>query len=430
MTCWSATGTCVKSAGMRILPLILALLGLFHAITGTTADKATGSKKSNAAALGEKSATPLLTVVYLTTSLPPKAIRPFFDPEIRGLGSQGAVLGIDDNNTTGQFTGQSFNLKIVTVEDPSKLENQFKTLLAEKQSYFLIDVPAEAMLGLSRLPEAQDRILMDIANGDDRLRGQDCQNNVFFLMPSDAMRSDALAQYFGKKRWQKWFLVTGQAEEDRPIAESIRHSARKFGAKIIKEATWSYAFDDRRSPESEIPVFTQGDDYDLVLIADSKNQFADLFPYRTWQPKLVAGSTGLTASAWHKTHEAWGALQLQNRFKDKFSRPMVEKDYLGWLAARSLGEAATRSHSTKPDDIKRLLLDPSFSVAGFKGVPLSFRPWDHQMRQPILLGAERAVVGVAPIEGYLHPENSLDTLGNDAPESSCPMRQKNVSPSP
>jgi ABC transporter substrate binding protein (PQQ-dependent alcohol dehydrogenase system) len=271
---------------------------------------------------------------------------------------------------------------------------------------------------------------MDVANPDDRLRGQDCQNNVFFMMPSDAMRYDALAQYFGKKRWQKWFVAIGQAEDDRRMAESIRHSARKFGAKIIKEATWSFTFDDRRSPESEVPVFTQGDDYDVLLVADAQNQFADLFPYRTWQPKLVAGSAGLTVGAWHKTHEAWGALQLQNRFKDKFGRPMAEKDYLGWLGARSLGEAATRSHSTNATDIKRLLLDPSFSVAGFKGVPLSFRPWDHQLRQPILLGAERSVVAVAPIEGYLHPENSLDTLGTDGPESVCPMKQKTTSQSP
>ena len=415
---------------MRTLPLILALLGICIAPTGETADKPPGAKKPLTAPQTAKSSDHAMTVVYLTTTLPSKNARPFFDPDVRELGSQGAALGMEDNNTTGRFTGQSFSLRTVTVEDPSLLETQFKRLLAENLSYFLLDVPADAMLSLSKIEEAKDSILMDIANGDDRLRGADCRDNVFLLMPSDAMRSDALAQYFSKKRWQKWFLVIGQTEEDRRLADSIRHSARKFGAKIIKEATWSYTFDDRRSPESEIPVFTQGDDYDLVLVADAQNQFADLFPYRTWQPKLVAGSTGLTAGAWHKTHEAWGALQLQNRIKDKFARPMLEKDYLGWLAARSLGEAATRGRTTNAIDIKRLLLDSSFSVAGFKGVPLSFRPWDHQMRQPILLGADRSVVGVGPIEGYLHPQNSLDTLGSDAPESTCTIRQKTTLNSP
>lgn len=409
----------------------MVLWGVFISFTGATAEKHSGEKTPNTppnkTAKTDKQA---LSLVYLTTTLPTTTSRPFFDPEIKGLGSQGATLGVDDNNTTGRFTGQSFTLKTITVEDPATLEKEFKRLLTEQQSYFLMDVPVDALLTLSRLAEAKDSILMDVANGDDRLRGADCQGNVFFMMPSDAMRSDALAQYFSKKRWQKWFLTIGPTDEDRRLGEAIQRSARKFGAKIIKEANWSYSYDDRRSPESEIPVFTQGDDYDLMLVADSQNQFADLFPYRTWQPKLVAGSTGLKAGAWHKTHEAWGALQLQNRFKDKFARPMAEKDYLAWLAARSLGEAATRGHSTDATDIKHLLLDPSFSVAGFKGVPLSFRSWDHQMRQPILLGTERSVVGVAPIEGYLHAENSLDTLGADAPESGCTLKQKATSPPP
>lgn len=420
----------MKPAGLKALPLSLAIFGLLIALSVESKEKSPGTRKTDLSAQPVKPVTPALTIVYLTTSLPSKTIHPFFDPEIKDLGTQGAFLGIDDNNTTGRFTGQSFTLKTVKVDDPAQLETQFKTLLQDKLSYFLIDLPVDAVLGLSRLKEAKDAILMDVANGDDRLRGQDCQSNLFFLMPSDAMRSDALAQYFGKKRWQKWFLAIGQADEDRRLAESFRHSARKFGAKIIKEAAWSFTFDDRRSPESEVPVFTQGDDYDLVLVADSQNQFADLFPYRTWQPKLVAGSAGLTAGAWHKTHEAWGALQLQNRFRDKFGRPMTEKDYLGWLATRSLGEAATRSRSTQATDLKRLLLDPSFSVAGFKGVPLSFRRWDHQLRQPVLLSAERSVVAVAPIDGYLHPENSLDTLGADAPESLCPLKHETASRSP
>lgn len=420
----------MKLSLRKQLPLTLAICGALLTLGVESKEKNSGHRKPDTSIPAGKTALPSLTIVYLTMPPPLKANRPFFDPEIKDLGSQGAVLGIDDNNTTGRFTGQSFTLKTVIIADPSTLEAQFKNLLQDKQSYFLIDLPADAMLSLSRLPEAKDAILMDVANGDDRLRGHDCQSNVFFLMPSDSMRSDALAQYFGKKRWQKWFLAIGQSEEDQRLAESIRHSAHKFGSKIIKEANWSFTFDDRRTPESEVPVFTQGDDYDLVMIADAQNQFADLFPYRTWQPKLVAGSAGLTAGAWHKAHEAWGALQLQNRFKDKFERPMTERDYLGWLGARSLGEAATRSHSTNASEIKRLMLDPGFSIAGFKGVPLSFRPWDHQLRQPILLGAERTVVGVAPIEGYLHPENSLDTLGFDAPESHCPMKQKSTVPSP
>ena len=56
---------------------------------------------------------------------------------------------------------------------------------------------------------------------------------------------------------------------------------------------------------------------------------------------------------------------------------------------------------------------------GFKGTRTSFRPWDRQLRQPLLLTDGVGVLGSAPVEGVLHPKNVLDTLGADAPESAC-----------
>jgi ABC transporter substrate binding protein (PQQ-dependent alcohol dehydrogenase system) len=403
---------------MRTLILSIGLLATLSGSPGWAAN--TKKPISNTAGVDKPLAgSSVLTIVYLSSGPLTADTRPFFDPTPKNLGVEGSELGVDDNNTTGRFTGQRFQLKKLTFEDAEKRRDQFKALIASGQTVFVIDLPPEELLTLARLPESSEALLLDIANSDDRLRGKECLPNTFFVMPSDAMRTDALAQYFGKKRWSKWFLVRGSSESDLRFAEATRHSAKKFGSKIVKDAVWSYSFDDRRTPESEIPVFTQEEDSDVIWVADSENQFGEFFPYRTWHPRLTAGSAGLRPTAWHKAHEMWGGLQLQNRFRDKFLRPMEEKDYIAWLAIRSIGEAATRSHSTKTPELRQMLLDPSFSLAGFKGVPLSFRKWDHQMRQPILLGTDRSVVGFAPIEGYLHPTNTLDTLGYDEPESSC-----------
>ena len=59
------------------------------------------------------------------------------------------------------------------------------------------------------------------------------------------------------------------------------------------------------------------------------------------------------------------------------------------------------------------------STSGFKGVRLSFRAWDHQLRQPLLLTDGVGVAGIAPVDGIMHAKNVLDTLGTDAPESPC-----------
>ena len=60
-----------------------------------------------------------------------------------------------------------------------------------------------------------------------------------------------------------------------------------------------------------------------------------------------------------------------------------------------------------------------FQLGAFKGEGLSFRTWNQQMRQPILLAAPRMLVSVSPQEGFLHQRTPLDTLGFDEPESKC-----------
>jgi ABC transporter substrate binding protein (PQQ-dependent alcohol dehydrogenase system) len=55
----------------------------------------------------------------------------------------------------------------------------------------------------------------------------------------------------------------------------------------------------------------------------------------------------------------------------------------------------------------------------YKGYPGSFRSWDGQLRQPVLLATGEAVVGMAPVEGVLHETSILDTLGLDDPEFTC-----------
>ena len=378
----------------------------------------TAARASNQAT--EKTATTTVTIAYLKQQ-PANDLtqQTFFDPIITEPGINGARLGILDNNTTGQFTRQSYKLKEVIVPPENQATDAFKALTSEGLTYVILDLSADLIDQIAQLPEARNLLLLDVSSRDDSLRGIRCRRNVLHLQPSNAMRADALAQYLMKKRWKRWFLAVGDDPEDSLLAEAIRKSARKFGAKLVSDKLWNHRFDDRRTPESEVPVFTQQDDYDVIFVADEKKTFGDLIAYRSWLPRPVVGSTGMSAVSWDKTHEAWGALQLQNRFHELAGYWMTETDYAAWLAIRVIGEAATRTKSADPDVLKTFILGPQFSMAGFKGVPLSFRAWDNQMRQPVLLAGERSLVAVAPIDGYLHPKNELDTLGSDEAESTC-----------
>ncbi len=341
------------------------------------------------------------------------------DPFIQHKGLQGAEMAIADNNTTGQFTGQQFELKTVLVAADADVVGVFRQQAAAAD-FIVVNVSDNQLLQLADLPEMADKLIFDAVSRADELRNEFCRSNVLHILPSRAMRADALAQYMLKKRWRKWFLVTGPGEDDKRFSWALRRAADRFGLHIVAEKNWTHSYDARRTAQSDVPVFTQDvDDYDVLVVADEQGRFGEYFSYRTWLPRPVIGTQGLIATAWHRTHEQWGAVQMQNRFKEKTGRWMEEEDYGAYLAVRAIGEAATRTHSSQVAEIKAYLLSDRLALQGYKGKPLSFRRWNGQLRQPVLLAAPRSLVTAAPLEGFLHPKTELDTLGYDQPESRC-----------
>ena len=95
------------------------------------------------------------------------------------------------------------------------------------------------------------------------------------------------------------------------------------------------------------------------------------------------------------------------------------KDLPAWAAIAAISDARTRAGTADPADLRSFLISDKARIAAFLGQPVSFRPWDGQMRQPMPLVTERAVVAMAPLEGFLHQTNELDTLGTDRPETLC-----------
>ncbi len=360
----------------------------------------------------------VVQIAYFTQEKKPPAALSNLDPFVSDKGLQGAILGIKDNNTTGAFTGQEYILKESIVPLDGDVLSAYKKLLEQNNTLVVVNLPAEQLIEITGLSQGGS-LLFDVATRDDLLRQKQCQKNVFHLLPSRAMRADALAQYMLKKRWRQWFLVVGPEKQDQLFAAAVKRAAKRFGSKIVAEKVWDHTHDARRTAQSEVPVFTQGVDYDVLVVADEQGLFGEYISYRTWKPRLVIGTQGLVPTSWHRTHEQWGAVQIQNRFKEQAGRWMEEEDYGAYLAIRAIGEAVTRNQSADQKIIQEYLLSDRLALQGYKGRPLSFRSWNGQLRQPVLLAAARSMVAVAPIEGFLHPVTELDTLGFDQPETQC-----------
>ncbi|WP_090063386.1 ABC transporter substrate-binding protein [Celeribacter neptunius] len=341
------------------------------------------------------------------------------------LGFAGAILADEDNATTGQFLGHSYET-VTRSATPETAEAALEALLQQGVRFVVVDARGPELLALSDRAAAAGALVFNARASDTALRDTECRGNLLHIAPSDAMKADAVAQFAIWKNWPEWMLVAGSNLTDQSLAEAYRRAARKFGAKITEERVFVDRGGARRTDsghvlvQRQLPVFMQGAKaHDVVIAADASDYFAAYLPYHQWDPRPVMGSAGLRPVTMHGAHEAWGATQLQTRFEKLTRRVIQEEDYNVWLALRVLGEAVTRSASTDPEVIETYILSDAFELAAFKGQKVTFRNWNGQLRQPILLYDGRITVSVSPQDGFLHQVTALDTLGLDRPESNC-----------
>jgi ABC transporter substrate binding protein (PQQ-dependent alcohol dehydrogenase system) len=385
---------------------LLVLLGLAASAATTMAAEAQAGRLS-------------IEIQYFEVQRP---ARPTLSNMIRPApdrGIQGARLGLQDDNSTGRFLKHRYKLTTRIVPAAADWRAAAHAVLAGPGRFIVINAPAPVVRLMAGDPAARDKILINAGSGDDALRRTLCAPNLFHTLPSRAMRADALLQFFVKRRWRRLFLVAGRRPGDIKFAASLKRAIAKFGARLVAEKTWLADADLRRNAVREVPLFTQGADYDALIVADEDRDFGQYFLYNTWLPRPVAGSHGLQAVAWSPVVEQWGAAQLQRRFRKLAKRGMTGLDYAAWVAVRAIGEAVTRLKTVDAAAIRDFLRSDKFALGGFKGRKLSFRSWNGQLRQPIPLVHATAVVAVAPIAGYLHRRTELDTLGFDKRETEC-----------
>jgi ABC transporter substrate binding protein (PQQ-dependent alcohol dehydrogenase system) len=415
----SLIGMIMKSTVPYTLSVLFGFFLLFVNVSDGPAQEAATNKPAKPA---------VETRIGYLRAYEPQLALSVLDIPPRDEGVAGANVAINDNNTTGKFLGQSFALDVTEAKFDADVVPVFKEMLARGDRFILADISAKQLLSIADLARESGVLLFNVGATDDSLREDQCRSNVFHTAPTRSMLADGLAQYLVWKQWRKWVLLHGSHERDKLYADAIRRAATRFGATIVEERLYEDKGTARRTDtgviqvQKQMPVFTQNlPEHDVVIVADESEVFGSYVPYRTWTPRPVAGTAGLVPSSWHPASEQWGGSQIQNRFFKATGRRMLSKDMQAWTAVRILGEAVTRSKGNDPKQVENFIKADDFSIAAFKGQKLSFRTWNWQLRQPIIIGDGHGVVSTSPQEGFLHQFSELDTLGVDKPETKCTL---------
>jgi ABC transporter substrate binding protein (PQQ-dependent alcohol dehydrogenase system) len=331
----------------------------------------------------------------------------------------GAEMAIGEVNLEIEATGHSFALDKEEADDVPGLVQRVDSLAKTGVHWFLVDAPDAAVADLAKALSARDVLLLNISATGDALRGSACQKDLADVIPSRAMLSDALAQLLVARKWRNVLVLQGPLPDDKAATEAFEHSAKRFGLSVVATRKFLLSNDPRQREEDNVALLTGDADYDVIFVADAEGEFSRALPYNTIRPRPVIGATGLVATAWSWTWDRYGAPEVSKRFKRATGRHMRATDWAAWLAVRALGQAVERSGASDTAGIDAYLLGPKLALDGAKGPALSFRAWDHQLRQPILLVTADATTAEAPLPGFLHATEVMDTLGYDQPETQC-----------
>ncbi len=332
----------------------------------------------------------------------------------------GAEISIRDSKVIGRALGMTFGLERAVGKDAGELAALVRGMRGERGiGLFIVDAPAAVLVGLADATAGLDVLLFNVSEPANTLRGAGCRANLMHVIPSRAMLSDALVQFLVAKRWRDILVLVGPLPADAAMTAAFAASARKLGARVVATRDFVLGNDPRERGRNNIALLTSSPDHDVVFLADSDGEFGRYVPFQTARARPVVGSQGLVAGAWHWTWERHGAPQLNQRFERKVGRDMADADWAAWVAVKAIVEAASRTRSAAFADIAAYLKGGELTLDTYKGTPASFRPWNNQLRQPILLHTHNAVAGRAPLPGFLHPSENMDTLGIDEPESKC-----------
>jgi ABC transporter substrate binding protein (PQQ-dependent alcohol dehydrogenase system) len=336
----------------------------------------------------------------------------------------GAEVGIDDAAALARVLKADFALERITAKSPADVVPAVLAALDAGTHFFLIDAPAESFEPLAAAVRGRDVLLFNVSEPDDALRRDLCAGEFIHVYPSRAQLMDGLAQFVVSRKWRDILVFEGPLPADVATTAAFAHSAQKFGARIVANQHFKPGTDPRDREQNDPALLSAiNRDFDAVFVADGAFDFARTVPYHLARPRPVIGSIDLEPMAWHWTWERYGAPQVNSRFERKSAgRHMQGADWAAWMAVKMIVQSVLRTESAYFAKQRAFILgDGSFD--GDKGLAVSVRPWDHQLRQAVLLAAPYEVVADAQIEGFLHRTNTLDTLGDDEPESPCRLNK-------
>lgn len=317
---------------------------------------------------------------------------------------------------------------------------------------------------LARIAEDRDLVFFNIAANDDALRGEACSPAMFHIEASASMYADAAIAWYADQDLDDWYLVHEATEAGEMLAEHVRGAlsidptaGSLVGSSAVEPDQFVYTTQVRAIHEASpdlVLVALEAEDLDLfyaqlstrdfesvvTVIPDARAQTREfLYRYRQTTPAWAAAAR---PALWEATAAEGEAGDINDRYASRTGHPMEPTAWAAYAAVLFTFEAAAAGAADDARSLSDYLVHrqaASDADSGFdlgKGEDLSFREWDHQLRQPLYMVqvdpdaswgrnlsprlALAQAAGVVPsTDGGADPGAALDHLGTGPDASRC-----------
>jgi len=358
-----------------------------------------------------------------------------------------AQLAVDEANYIAGAFGKVVRLVTEVATSADDAEKKATKLVRQGGAKAIIGGGNDPFSQAIQAATAREGIIyLNTMSRSEALRGARCHRLTFHVEASLAMYADTIGQWLvrGAKK-TRWGFLTPETEAGAEIERMAERALKRQGGTTVARQMVPPSSRDYRA--SLAALAKAGPDV-LVINLDGSSLLTALAQVNElglqievagvvmeasefWQAE-PAKLTGVWPALWFHGFSRYSGRELNKRLAEALGQPAESRAWANFTAVKAVWEAVLRGGRT---DTAGLV---SFFAKGrgmdaHKGQPLTFRPWDHQLRQPLMVlrsrvpaaGATRwdifELLGEVPLRGTpgKSQEEILDTLGLSEAESAC-----------
>lgn len=357
--------------------------------------------------------------------------------------------------------GVNLEILLANAPRPEAAERAARRLVELEQVDALIGGIGEGQAALLRdIAEDAGVVFLNIGSSADSLRREGCGRFTFHVAASASMYLDAMAALATAQGLTRWFVVHEDSADGRTLADDARAARARHlpmgeivGTAVVAPGQASYLAEIGAAVDSgaEVVFLLLGAVDQIVFLGQQESAAPDLptlaFPDLLSQTRDYLSSARYFApttnprhriALWETSVTTGAAGAFNDAFTSRFGAPADPTAWAAYYGISILLDAAEAAGTGSPSALVAALESPGREFDVAKGPGISFRPWDHQLRQPLhhievdqevewsrlSLPARIGLASLAAVVPEIAEDSSdaagvLDRFGDDAARSSC-----------